>query len=117
MGEKDEAPMVLALEQLQETYDVWIHSYWNVYAPQPLKTGARNIRYNLTFLKKKVFKAWKKHIWPVLEPIFGVPKGSEKQKRADAAEARRRRQAASGGGSGSGGTRRRSAQFRDDVDE
>lgn len=115
--EQDEAPLVLALEQLQEAYDVWIHSYWNVYAPQPLKTGARNIRYNLTFLQKKVSKAWKKHVWPVLEPIFGVPKGGEKQKRADAAEARRRRQAASGAGSGSGGTRRRSAQFRDNEDE
>mmetsp|Transcript_42571 Transcript_42571/g.102970 ORF Transcript_42571/g.102970 Transcript_42571/m.102970 type:complete len:322 (-) Transcript_42571:149-1114(-) len=118
--EEDESPMVLAMEQVQETYDTWIHSYWNVYAPQVLKTGARNIRYNLTFLQKKVFKAWKKHIWPTLEPIFGVPKGSEKQKRADAAEARRRRQATSGGGSGSGSggaKTRRSAQFRDDVDD
>ncbi|KAL3944994.1 MAG: hypothetical protein SGBAC_000914 [Bacillariaceae sp.] len=115
--EEDEAPLILAMEQLQETYDTWIHSYWNVYAPQVLKTGARNIRYNLTFLQKKVRKAWKRHIWPILEPIIGVPKGSEKQKRADAAEARKRRQATSGGGgSGSAGTRKKT-QFRDDVDE
>jgi hypothetical protein len=111
--EEDEAPMALAMEQVQETYDTWIHSYWNVYAPQQLKTGARNIRYNLTFLQKKLHKAWKKFIWPMLEPIFGVPKGAEKQKRMDAAEARKRKP----GTSGASGTRRRSAQFRDDEEE
>jgi hypothetical protein len=113
--EEDEAPLNLAKEQIQETYDTWIHSYWNVYAPQPLKTGARNIRYNLTFLHKKLHKAWKKHIWPMLEPVFGVPKGAEKQKRKDAAEARKRKNSASGGGGA--GTRRRSSQFRDDDEE
>mmetsp|Transcript_90786 Transcript_90786/g.136003 ORF Transcript_90786/g.136003 Transcript_90786/m.136003 type:complete len:309 (-) Transcript_90786:28-954(-) len=112
--EEDEAPMALAMEKLQETYDTWIHSYWNVYAPQQLKTAARNIRYNLTFLHKKLHKAWKKHVWPLLEPIFGVPKGAEKQKRMDAAEARKRKQGASGS---SDGARRRSSQFRDDVEE
>jgi hypothetical protein len=111
--EEDEAPLTLALEQVHETYSVWIHSYWNVYAPQPLKTAARNIRYNLTFLQKKFRKAWKKQIWPHLEPFFGVPKGAEKQKRKDAAEARKRKQQAGG----ASGTRRRSTQFRDDVDE
>lgn len=113
--EQDEAPMVLAMEQLQETYDTWIHSYWNVYAPQVLKTGARNIRYNLTFLHKKLHKAWKRHIWPTLEPIFGVPKGAEKQKRQDAAEARRRKKKAAGGAGA--GSRRSGPQFRDDVEE
>jgi len=111
--EEDEAPLALAVEQLHETYSLWINSYWNVYAPQPLKTAARNIRYNLTFLQKKFRKAWKKQIWPHLEPIFGVPKGAEKQKRQDAAEARKRRQAASG----SPGTRRRSTEFRDEEEE
>lgn len=115
--EEDEAPLALAMEQVQETYNTWIHSYWNVYAPQQLKTAARNIRYNLTFLHKKLHKAWKKKIWPMLEPIFGVPKGAEKQKRQDAAEARKRKQATQGGGSGAAGTRRRSAQFRDDPED
>jgi hypothetical protein len=110
--EQDEAPMVLAMEQVQETYNTWIHSYWNVYAPQPAKTAFRNIRYNLTFLHKKLHKAWKRQIWPLLEPIFGVPKGGEKQKRKDAAEARKRKEKNSGSG-----TRRRSKEFRDDVEE
>ena len=117
--EQDEAPLELAKEQIQETYDVWIHSYWNVYAPQQLKTAVRNIRYNLTFLHKKLHKVFKKHIWPILEPIIGVPKGAEKQKREDAAAARKMKQeqqkASTGGGGGQ--TRRRSAEYRDDVED
>jgi hypothetical protein len=113
--EEDEAPMALAMEKFQETYDTWIHSYWNVYAPQQLKTAARNIRYNITFLHKKLHKAWKKHIWPMLEPIFGVPKGAEKQKRKDAADAKKKKEGASG--SSGGAKRRGSNQFRDDVEE
>ncbi|KAL3924510.1 MAG: hypothetical protein SGILL_001005 [Bacillariaceae sp.] len=109
--EEDEAPLTLALEQVHETYSVWIHSYWNVYAPQPAKTAARNIRYNITFLQKKFRKAWKKQIWPLLEPFLGVPKGGEKQKRKDAADARKNKQ------ENSGGTGRRRQQFRDDVEE
>jgi hypothetical protein len=112
--EEDEAPLALAMEQAKETYSLWINSYWNVYAPQPLKTAARNIRYNLAFLQKKGNKVWKKKIWPHLEPFLGVPKGAEKQKRKDAAEARKRKQKAGGSTSG---TRRRSTEFRDDVDE
>jgi hypothetical protein len=111
--EEDEAPLALAMEQLQDTYNVWLTSYWNVYAPQPIKTGVRNIRHNLLFVRKKFLKAWKKHIWPTLEPFFGVPKGTEKQKRQDSAEARKRKSSTSG----AAGTRRRSAEFRDDVDE
>jgi len=116
--EDDEAPIALAKEQLQEAYDVWINSYWNVHAPQPLKTAARNVRYNLTFLHRKAHKAWKRHVWPVLEPVFGVPKGGEKQKRQDAAEARRNKQRRSGGGGrgGSSGSRK-GPQFRDDVQD
>ncbi|KAG7343377.1 hypothetical protein IV203_021322 [Nitzschia inconspicua] len=109
--EQDEAPMTLAIEKMQETYSVWIHSYWNVYAPQSLKTAARNIRYNVTFLQKKFRKVWKKSIWPHLEPFLGVPKGAEKQKRQDAAEARKRKQATS---KTSG--RRRSTEFRDEEE-
>lgn len=115
--EEDEAPLTLAMEQVQDTYNVWLVDYWNVYAPQPIKTGVRNIRYNLLFLRKKFQKVWKKTIWPLLEPFLGVPKGAEKQKRADAAEARKRKQQSSTSGGSSSGTRRRSSEFRDDVDE
>lgn len=111
--EEDEAPMRIAMEQLQATYDVWLQQYWNKYAPQLLKTAFRNIRYNLTFLYKKSKKVWKKKIWPLLEPIFGVPEGAAAQKRKDAAEARARQQKKSG----SGGGRRRNTDFRDDDED
>mmetsp|Transcript_19511 Transcript_19511/g.45310 ORF Transcript_19511/g.45310 Transcript_19511/m.45310 type:complete len:322 (-) Transcript_19511:179-1144(-) len=112
--ESDEAPMALAKDQLQETYSLWINSYWNVYAPQPAKTAARNIRYNLTFLHKKFYKIFWKKIWPHLEPFLGVPDGTEKQKRKDRAEAQKRRQ--KNGGASSGRTSGKK-KFRDDVDE
>ena len=110
--EEDEAPMRLAMEQLQSTYtDVWLVN-WNRYAPQILKTGARNIRYNLTFLVKKFRKVWKRQIWPWLEPIFGVPDeaAARKQKRKDAAEARARKQRTAG-------TRRKNTDFRDEEED
>jgi len=117
--EDDEAPLALATEQLQDHYNIWINSYWNIYAPQPMKTAARNIRYNLTFLQKRFLKAWKKRIWPLLEPFFGVPKGAEKQKRKDASNARKRKEKIknSGGSPSSSGTRRRNTEFRDDVED
>lgn len=108
--EQDEAPLTLALEQLAQTRDDFVEQYWNRYAPQPLKTAARNIRYNLTHLFKKGKKVWKRTIWPVLEPFFGVPKGTAQQKRADAKAARDRR-------AGSEKTRRKNKDFRDDVED
>ncbi len=111
--EEDEAPMLQAKEQLQETYSLWINSYWNVYAPQPAKTAARNIRYNLTFLHKKFYKIFWKKIWPHLEPFLGAPKGAEKQKRADREKARKRREATQGGSSGSSSSSGRK-KYRDD---
>jgi hypothetical protein len=113
--EEDEAPIALAMEQVQETYDLWINSYWNVYAPQPIKTAARNIRYNLAFLKKKAHKVWRKNVWPMLEPYVGVPKGAQAQKRKDATEAKKRKASASG--TSSSGTRRKNKDFRDDEEE
>ena len=107
--EEDEAPLTLALEQLAQTREYFVHQYWNRYAPQVLKTAARNIRYNLTFVYKKFQKVWKKTLWPALEPFFGVPKGAEKQKRKDAKLARERR--------AGDGTRRRNKDYRDDEDE
>ena len=107
--EEDEAPLTLALEQLAQTRDDFVDQYWNRYAPQPLKTAARNIRYNLTHLFKKGKKVWKRTIWPVLEPFLGVPKGAAQQKRADAKAARERR-------AGADKTRRKNKEFRDDVE-
>lgn len=108
--EEDEAPLTLALEQLAQTRDDFVDQYWNRYAPQTLKTAARNIRYNLTHLAKKGNKVWKRTIWPILEPFFGVPKGVANQKRMDAKMARDRR-------AGSEGTRRKNMDFRDDVED
>lgn len=110
--EEDEAPLQIALEQLAETREYFVHQYWNRYAPQFLKTAARNIRYNLTFLYKKGSKIWKKKVWPVLEPFLGVPKGADKQKRKDAKEAKAKREARAGSG-----TRRKNKAYRDDTDE
>jgi len=113
--EEDEAPLTLALEQLAQTRDEFVNQYWNRYAPQPLKTAARNVRYNLTFLLKKFKKVWKRQIWPILEPLFGVPdpKAAARQKRKDAQEARERRAAAAG----SAGTRSKKRDYRDDVED
>lgn len=110
--QEDEAPLKIGTEFLQSLYDTWIQQYWNRYSPQVLKTAFRNIRYNLTFLYKKGRKIWKKHAWPLLEPIFGVPDGVAEQKRKDAAEARRRKSRASSSGS----ARRKNTEFRDDEE-
>ena len=110
--EEDEAPLRLVKEQLTDLYDMWLQQYWNRYAPQALKTAFRNVRYNITFLGKKGRRLWKKHVWPLLEPIIGVPDGGEKQKRKDAAEARKR-----AGQKTSGSARRRNRDFRDDEEE
>jgi hypothetical protein len=109
--EQDEAPLRIVQEQVQALYDTWIQQYWNRYSPQFLKTAFRNIRYNLTFLVKKGRKLWKRRLWPLLEPIFGVPDGAEAQKRQDAARARQRKQKAS---SSSSSSRRRNTDFRDE---
>jgi hypothetical protein len=108
--ENDEAPAKYVQETLQDLYGTWIR-HWNKHAPQVLKTAFRNIRYNLTTLYKKGHKIWRKKVWPYLEPVFGVPKGAEKQKRQDAAEARKRQRT-----SGSSTTRRKNRDFRDDEE-
>lgn len=111
--EEDEAPIRLALEHVQETYSVWVQQYWNRYAPQFLKTAARNVRYNLTFLYKKLYRIWKRHVWPLLQPVLDFNpdrSAAAKQKRADAAEARKRKT----GTSSSGSARRKNRDFRDE---
>jgi hypothetical protein len=105
--EQDEAPMTLALEKVQETRE-YIGEQFNLYAPQIVKTGVRNARHNIGFLYKRGRRAWKKTIWPHLEPFFGVPKGSAAQKRKDAQEARRKKE---------GQRRRKNTEFRDDVED
>jgi len=108
--EEDEAPLTLALEQLVQTREYFVHQYWNRYAPQPMKTAFRNISYNLGTVVKKGKKVWKKKVWPALEPFFGVPKGAEKQKRKDAKSARDRK-------GGSTGGKRKHKDYRDDVED
>jgi len=103
--EKDDAPMKLATEQLADTRDHLLRQ-WTAYAPDILKTGARNMKYNLTYLFKRGRKLWKRRVWPLLEPIFGVPEGAEQQKRRDAREARDRK--------AQGPRKKRNTEFRDE---
>lgn len=110
--EQDEAPMTVAFEQLYETRD-YLHTQFNTYAPQPIKTAVRNIQYNFGTLHKKFRKAWKKHLWPHLEPFFGVPKGAKAQKRKDAQEGKKRKEGATGGPK----KRRKNTEYRDDIEE
>lgn len=100
--EQDEAPMTLAMDKLYDTRD-YIQKKFNKYAPQQLKIACRNIKYNVTTLYKKFRKVWKKHLWPMLEPIFGVPDGSEAQKRKDRAESMNAK-----------GRRKKNTEYRDD---
>mmetsp|Transcript_27216 Transcript_27216/g.41397 ORF Transcript_27216/g.41397 Transcript_27216/m.41397 type:complete len:330 (+) Transcript_27216:166-1155(+) len=109
--EQDEAPMTLAFEQLAETRD-YLGTQFQTYAPQPVKTAVRNVQYNVGKLKKKGRKIFKKKVWPLLEPIFGVPEGAAAQKRKDAKAARDRKNKASGTG-----RRRKNTEFRDDVED
>uniref|UniRef100_A0A6U1RP45 Uncharacterized protein n=1 Tax=Cyclophora tenuis TaxID=216820 RepID=A0A6U1RP45_CYCTE len=105
--------MTVAFEQLYETREYFVGK-WNRYAPQPLKTAARNVQYNVGTLIKKFRKIWKKTIWPYLEPLFGVPKGGAAQKRKDAQEARDRKARSTSGGSE---RRRRNTEYRDDIED
>lgn len=99
--ENDEAPLTLVTEKLEET-SIYVQKIFNAYAPRIVKTGVRNAKYNLGFLYKKARRIWKKKVWPILEPYFGVPKGTERQKRKDAEDAARKRRG------------KRNTEFRDD---
>mmetsp|Transcript_3557 Transcript_3557/g.7852 ORF Transcript_3557/g.7852 Transcript_3557/m.7852 type:complete len:324 (-) Transcript_3557:167-1138(-) len=106
--ETDEAPMTLAFEKVWETKAV-LDKQFDRHAPALVKTGARNMRHNITFLYKKGFTLWKKQVWPVLQPYLGVPdaKAAKKQKLKDKKDANKRKGEATG-------TRRKSSEFRDD---
>jgi len=80
--EKDEAPMTLAFEKLDETKKT-IQKKFNKHAPQGAKNASRNISYNFSKLYRKGRVVWKKQVWPLLEPFFGVPDGAAAQKRKD----------------------------------
>lgn len=110
--EQDEAPMYLALDKLYETRD-FIQTQFDRHAPAIVKTGARNMRHNLGFVYKKAHKAWKKQVWPILQPYLGVPdeKTARKQKLKDKREAEKMKKQKSGGG------RRKSAEFRDEDED
>ena len=79
--------MKLAMEKIWETHAMASQQF-DRHAPALVKTGARNIRHNLTTLYKKGKKTWKKQIWPYLEPHLGVPdaKAARKQKMKDRQE-------------------------------
>lgn len=100
--EQDEAPSKLAFEKLTETKKA-IQKEFNKRAPRSVKNIARNINHNLSTLYRKGRIIWKKKIWPILEPIFGVPDGGREQKRKDRAEAMKRK-----------GRRKANDEFRDD---
>ncbi len=100
--EQDEAPMKLAFEKLDETKEA-IQKEFNKRAPQKVKTAVRNISFNLGTLYKKGRVVWKKTVWPILEPVFGVPDGAKEQKRKDKAEAQKRK-----------GRRKANTEYRDD---
>jgi len=92
--QEDEAPSKLAKEQLWKTYETaidYIDVQFTKYAPKWLKSRVRNVKYNLKYLVRKGKKHWKKTLWPLLEPIFGVPKGGASQKRKDYNEAQKAR--------------------------
>ncbi len=102
--EQDEAPSKLAFEKLDETKK-YIQKEFNKRAPQSIKTATRNISYNLSTLYKKGKVVWRKKVWPVLEPIFGVPdaKSAREQKRKDRNEAMKKK-----------GRRKANDEYRDD---
>mmetsp|Transcript_10184 Transcript_10184/g.22435 ORF Transcript_10184/g.22435 Transcript_10184/m.22435 type:complete len:318 (-) Transcript_10184:167-1120(-) len=113
--EEDEAPARLVKDQFNDMYSVWIQDYWNKYAPLEVRSRVRNVKYNLLSVYKQGKKIWKKHVWPLLEPLLGVPdeKTAEKQKRKDAkraSEAQQKKRGATGGGSS---TRRKNTEYRD----
>jgi len=91
---EDEAPSKLAKEQLWKTYDIiikYIDDKFIEYAPKWMKSRVRNVKYNLKYLVRKGKKFWRKTAWPLLEPIFGVPKGGASQKRKDRNNAQKAR--------------------------
>jgi hypothetical protein len=112
--EQDEAPMYLAIDKIYETRDV-LAKQFDQHAPAVVKTGVRNMRNNLGFVYKKAHKAWKKQVWPILQPYLGVPdeKEARRQKMKDKREAEKMKKARSGNSGG----RRKSAEFRDEEED
>lgn len=110
--EQDEAPMYLAIDKLYETRDM-LQTQFDRHAPAVVKTGVRNMQHNLGFVYKKANRAWKKTVWPYLEPYLGVPdaKAARKQKLKDKREAEKMKKARTGGG------RRKNAEFRDEDED
>jgi hypothetical protein len=100
--EQDEAPMTLAFEKLYDTRDFAFKQY-DLHAPPVVKKYGRNVAYNLNTLRRKGRVIWKKTLWPILEPFFGVPDGGAAQKRQDRADAKDR-----------GGRRKKNTEYRED---
>lgn len=113
--DQDEAPMKLALVQLSETKDFIVNKF-NELAPRQVRTAIRNASFNLGKIYKKLRRFYRKHVWPIIEPLFAVPdeKTARAQKRKDAAEANARKY---GKGAKGGKAGRKSTEYRDDVEE
>jgi hypothetical protein len=58
---------------------------WTNNAPKQVQGMADNFRFNVGQLYKKAEKAWRKQIWPTLQPYIGIPdeKEARKQKMKD----------------------------------
>lgn len=100
--EQDEAPMTLAFEKLYDTRD-FVFKQYDMHAPPVVKKYGRNVSYNLNTLYRKGRVVWKKTLWPILEPVFGVPDGGAAQKRKDQMDSKNR-----------GGRRKKNTDYRDD---
>jgi len=105
--EQDEAPMTLAFDKLKET-QAFLQKKFDTYAPVALKNAARNAKFNISKIYRKGKIVWRKKIWPLLEPIFGVPDGGAAQKRKDKMDAMNKK---------TQGRRKKNTDYRDEEEE
>jgi len=108
--QEDDGAWKLAMEKLTETQK-FIQKKFNKYAPQAVQQGVYNAKMKFTKYYRKGKIIWRKKLWPVLEPYFGVPEGTAAQKRKDRQDAINKKK------SGSGGRRRKTEEYRDDQEE
>jgi hypothetical protein len=108
--EEDDAAWKLAMEKLVQTQK-YLQKKFDRYAPQVVQRGVYNAKMNFTRYYRKGKIIWRKKIWPVLEPYFGVPDGSAAQKRKDRQDAMNQKK------TGKGGRRKKNEDFRDEEDE
>jgi len=108
--EEDDSARNNVFKMLQETTETG-GKLWKKNAPFSLQSAANNIGYNVNGLYKEARKFWKKQVWPVLQPYFGVPteKQAKKQKRDDAERYGRKKKG--------GPSKKGQNSFRDEEEE